>query len=452
MAAKWIEGFAPYTAVWDHKPVGIYFIFLCFIKVFGLAIHSIRIATIFFVFLSALLTQKIGEKMFDRQTGIYASLVYAVFSLGLEGLAANTEHFFIFFNLLGVYAALTIKKASSAWRFIIIGIAWGIAFQIKYSAGFEILFYILFFSFYFYRWLNMPFSLTHILGGLAGFLLPTFLVILYFYMSGYWGTFYASTLLANIAHLSPTFDYKTVVFFYLCSVGRWFVHIYPMVLIGTIGYIISSRRTEPTSATNPIPLILFGWVLVTLVEAWTTLRFSEYYYLPTIAPVCITFAHYFNGLFKDTHKLKTNMVLIMVMLLPLSKIGYKTYWPWTKFYLKNRSDQTEMISKFIKSEISPNDTIYVADDEPIIYFLAGAQMPTRYIFPPFLTEPHFIKVAGVTFQNEMKSILKLKPKFVVLRATQEPSSKPQINFLLQQMEGVYRLDRQFENTDLYRLK
>ena len=106
MADQWARGHGPYTTVWDHKPIGVYFIFRLALA-FWRSVASLRIVCTVFIFLGALLIRELARALRgDDKAGLVAAVCYPAMSLALDGTAANTEHFFMPFTLLGAWVLL----------------------------------------------------------------------------------------------------------------------------------------------------------------------------------------------------------------------------------------------------------------------------------------------------------------------------------------------------------
>jgi hypothetical protein len=65
----------------------------------------------------------------------------------------------------------------------------------------------------------------------------------------------------------------------------------------------------------------------------------------------------------------------------------------------------------------------VVNGQPIIYFLAKAQLPTRYVFPPIIISEPISRVANVDYPGEVDRILAKAPRAVVIRRNDEGSAR-----------------------------
>src|SRR5438128_1005469 len=81
MARSLLDGHAPYTEVWDHKPPGIVLLFALGELIFGRTVLSIRLLACLAVSASCLLLFSLGHSLRSPTMGIVAGLLYAVFSL-----------------------------------------------------------------------------------------------------------------------------------------------------------------------------------------------------------------------------------------------------------------------------------------------------------------------------------------------------------------------------------
>ena len=132
-----------------------------------------------------------------------------------------------------------------------------------------------------------------------------------------------------------------------------------------------------------------------------------------------------------------------------------------KYYLidpGNIYDVPAEISKFIVSEgTQTNDTIYVVNYEPSIYFLSKAKIPSRYCFPPFIIDPHYrpiLEFFRTTQFHEFSTILGNLPKMIVYDPfrTWLPLNNQMKTDLTNCLEQRYQKVNTIFNVEIYKLK
>jgi hypothetical protein len=68
----------------------------------------------------------------------------------------------------------------------------------------------------------------------------------------------------------------------------------------------------------------------------------------------------------------------------------------------------------LKPKLDKDDYIYVVDTQPIIYFLTGARIPTRYPFPPHLVITKSLpNISGINPLEELDRILAKQPRYII---------------------------------------
>ena len=76
-------------------------------------------------------------------------------------------------------------------------------------------------------------------------------------------------------------------------------------------------------------------------------------------------------------------------------------------------DPVREVAAAIRQELAPGESIFVANYHPVVYFLAGAEVPTRYIFPAHLTGD-FHRLTGIDTDQEVGRVLGTAPRFIVI--------------------------------------
>ncbi len=94
VAKSLLNGSLPYQDVFDHKPLGIYYLYAAFFLVFGVNFFAIRIATLCAILIiCSCLYYGLKKLRFSNAAIFTAVTVCLAFPLGLAGAAGNTEIF-----------------------------------------------------------------------------------------------------------------------------------------------------------------------------------------------------------------------------------------------------------------------------------------------------------------------------------------------------------------------
>jgi 4-amino-4-deoxy-L-arabinose transferase-like glycosyltransferase len=444
VASQWLHGHLPYTTVFDHKPVGIYAIFGIAFALFGESMFAIRLMTTAFVYLTAVAVFLLGRRLFaSTVSGVLAAVCYPVFTLGLQGLSSNTELFFICFNVFGLHFLLKATSDSTRGRWLYglaAGLSFGAALQTKYVVALEIAYFAVYVLVTRYRSAReAPFALLLFVVGVA---LPTALVVSYFWANDALHQFAYANFEANRRYLSAS-DMTDVWRGFSHSLQDWFKWNWVTML----GAAFVGHRSRSRPARRTAEWFLAGWLLVGFVESWTTLKFFKHYYLVTLPPLCLLFA---GILARDYLAIGSRRVFVSVLAIvlgfPIARTVEKYYLPWITAYATH-GDANVNIAEFVRNRIDPDDCIYVVNGHPIIYFLANARLPTKYVLPPLILSENLSHVAGVDYPAEVDRIFSKEPRYILVRDQREESAR--LTEITARLAQRYVLDAKIEDTTIY---
>ena len=92
MGRSLLDGDVLYATIWDHKPPGIHLVYALIQLLLGDSIFALRFIACLAIAVTSYLLFEIGKIISgDEKIGLLAGILYAVFSLNNEGLAANTN-------------------------------------------------------------------------------------------------------------------------------------------------------------------------------------------------------------------------------------------------------------------------------------------------------------------------------------------------------------------------
>lgn len=437
MAEQWAQGHAPFTTVWDHLPVGIYLLFRMGLACLGASVVTIRLLAVLAVFFSAVLLYLVARRLLRSvPAAIAAAFAYPVFSLGLGGLAANTELFFICFMLAGLLCIPTISPRPSPFRFVLAGLLMGIAFQIKYLVLIEVAL--------FFFWARLAggrgrekrgFLAEFLMFGL-GFLLPSLAVIGYYARQGLLMEFYVSNIAATFRHIQP--ETETVALAFAESMAAWFRWIWPLAVFALPALFMAASGLDQ-EAEHRRRVFLVLWLGAALMESWVTRNFYGHYYLVTLPPLCCLFGLGLSRMGQGLGLHASGGILLLflpILLPPMAGVWKGDYRSWFNEQYSFGKDLSALAADYIEQGLAGKEAIYVVNSRPIIYFLSKAGLPSPYVFPPFLVWPHFSGVAGVEYRREVERILAQRPRFIVI----EREDRPRV----QEIEKAIRADYALE--------
>jgi 4-amino-4-deoxy-L-arabinose transferase-like glycosyltransferase len=424
IASQWLNGHPPYTTVLEIKPIGIFAIFAAAMSVLGESMISIRFATIAFVYMTSVVLLLIARRLLRNDiAGAVAAISYPALTLGgLQGLSSNTELFYIFFNLLGLLFLIVSTWNSESTRrnaltyALAAGLSFGVAVQIKYVVAIEIALFLTYFLLARYRSVRYAPTIILMLG--VGGALPSIAAISYLWMQDALGLYFASNFGTYGRYLTVRSSHD-IWLGLKHGLEDWFK--WSWVTVAAITFLRIRTRSEPKVA--PILPFLFLWLLVGFAEASLTLRFFKHYYLVTMPPLCLLLAHA-STRFQIATRNGATMALAVVIAIgfPVARTIQKNYIPWISEYTE-QGDVNVNIARYIKGQISPRDYIYVVNRAVTIYFLTGARLPTRYVFPSFMLDEVTSHIGNVDYQSELERIFSKKPRAVVLRDGDEENTR-----------------------------
>jgi len=447
IASQWLNGHPPYTTVFEIKPIGIFAIFAAALGVLGDSVASIRFITVAFVYLTSVVLLLLAKRLFRSEVaGIVAAISFPVLTLGLQGLSSNTELFFIFFNALGLLFLVAsisnpeLDRRKTLLYALAAGLSFGVAVQIKYIVAVEIALFIAYFALARYRSVH---DAPTVLAMLAiGGALPSILAIGYLWAQDVLGLFLESNFDANKRYLATGTAQDAWIGF-IHSLEDWFKWLWV-----TVAAIVFLRfRARHARNKEPILGFLLLWLVVGFAEAGLTLKFYKHYYLVTLPPLCLLLAHASARFHAAVgHRRTLIFALAGALGFPVARTIEKSYVPWISAYLE-KGDVNVNIARYLKGQISPQDHIYVVNGQPIVYFLAKAQLPTRYVFPALIISEPISRVANVDYPGEVERILDKAPRAVLIRDDNEENTR--VNEIRARLQRDYVVGTRIADTVVY---
>jgi len=137
MAQSWVDGYLPYTELWDLKPPLVYLFFAAIIYIFGKSFLAIRLVGALAVATIAFFTFKIGKEVKSTAVGYWAAIgcVYLLSLFGsLQGVMS--EHLSMLFFMPALF--ILVKYKGKRW-FFITGVLLGISLMMKLNLAYAVL-------------------------------------------------------------------------------------------------------------------------------------------------------------------------------------------------------------------------------------------------------------------------------------------------------------------------
>lgn len=149
MAQSWVDGYLPYTQLWDLKPPITFLFFASIIYVFGKSLLAIRFFGTVLVVITAIGTYKIGKRVASKKVGFWAALCCTML-LSMFGSVQGvmSEHISIALFCPALY--LLISKKNWYW-YLLSGVLMGLSIMSKLNMVYPAFFIGLFLLFEAFR-------------------------------------------------------------------------------------------------------------------------------------------------------------------------------------------------------------------------------------------------------------------------------------------------------------
>jgi 4-amino-4-deoxy-L-arabinose transferase-like glycosyltransferase len=483
VADQWVQGHPPYTTVWDNKPPGIYTLFAIALKIFGHSVVGIRILACVFVTATCFILYRIGD-LFEREgwlIGILAGTLFALLSVIDDSLGANTEVFFTTFTTLAFAIVLSRddlagRPGSRNWRtWGLAGLVLGCGFELKYNVLFDV------------AALGAISGLRYWKQPASGRKSSTLIRDLVSLGTGFSLPFLGVTLLFVLTHRFEDYCYAN----FTANRIRTVDHAYsPLVLLRGIAGLNPRILLFWVSLPCSLLYLLFvkekgsreRWIMTAMLVWSTTVVLGvaftfrvviyQHYFLQVLPAISLLSAALLARLFfrnvvrSETAMPRKRWISLVALMLAAAYpqalgqllLGAKHVYFGCVKGQKHWADWDAQAADYIGARIRPEDYIYVVDNQPVLYFLTRARIPTRYAFPPFLvTRKDLPNITGIDPLQELDRIMKTHPVYVVkniVEADPNYTLEDSVFFevLNRHLAQDYFLEKTLTNVNLYRLK
>ncbi len=410
-----LNGQLPYQGTFDHKPVAVYYVFALAQLLFGEGVHAIRLLAAIASAATALLLSLFLIR--STSAGVFASgvagVIYALSSTINGGLATNTE---ILMNLYLAGVLVLANTGHMAERFapgrgIVIGVLLGLMMHTNYLSGFIILGFCTAYALSLGSTLGLvPGLRIYLQNGaviLLGFLGITTILLAPIVVWSDLGAYFGK----QIAFLSGYQRRSSVTLFSTALVG--YVHLLTLAAALAAFLVWGAIRDTPWPSRNrAIAWQLLVYLGLAFIACTASGRLYPHYFILLLPSLSII-----SGLFltfpiitKHQHHLAAGLILVSAVFLSFNKTPYEM---GLAAYMGRAPDLPAEIARDLKPELDPEDTVYVYDYQPVLYYLLAVQAPTNYPLPAHHLYPGISRYLDFKPAAEMARIVSQAPRFVI---------------------------------------
>jgi 4-amino-4-deoxy-L-arabinose transferase-like glycosyltransferase len=381
IANEIVDGGRLYVDAVDRKPPLLFWTYAAVFKAAGkfnwMALHAVAVVWILGTMAGLYV---IDKRLFDRNTGLIAALLYSVFQPWAisrnDNLAFNGE---VLMNLPVVWAwAIALRRSSSPVRpeLLAAGALLCAGFLLKQPAAIAavpLAIYLLLPSYRVSRGLTRTASITHAAMLTIGFFGALGLVTIVFWEQGILrDAFYWTVTNHVIEHVFWTKGtLRTFAFIAACL---------PLLLGAAMAYrgdggVWAGKSAERTA--------LFGLLVASAIGTAAGARFSPHYYIQLIPPLALLAAPHYSELWSARMQPRHCLLRPAVMYgwLAVTVIAFSTIH-WFGLAPQRKPSET---GRYLLEHSAPEDRIFIWGQKSKIYLEARRRPACRYIFAAPLT-------------------------------------------------------------------
>jgi 4-amino-4-deoxy-L-arabinose transferase-like glycosyltransferase len=460
VARSLLDGHAPYTEIFERKPPGIFVLFAAAQLVFGRTVAAIRILGCLAVAASAVLLFLIGRSLKNPTAGLLAGMLYTIFSL-TYGRSTSLELCFTPFVLFAFYLVLSRDAEEMLGGVslpLTLGFVAGAALQISYLVVFDLSALGLFFL------VSLPPSvrarrarLFRFLGLVAVGPIAFFAAaVLSFAAAGHFAEYLDANFGANLRYVAGSrVDYGRLAWMISRRVRESFPLWFALVLAPF--YLAFFRGLD--SGTRRGLLAGFLWSCFAFPGICATGYLFAHYFLELLPAQCLVCALVVTatiGVVEGVSVVRSFLLIVLILLGPVLR-ALESPLTQTAQTIRHRyvagianwGDAPAAVADYLRPRLSESDYLYVSDYHPILYYLLPARIPTMYPMPPQLADEKWRNRTGVDPDEEVRSIFRKRPLYVVKA---EKGANSFYRILDEELDRSYQLEKTIGGVAIYRRK
>jgi hypothetical protein len=413
---RFLNGEIPYRDVWDHKPPLIYFVDALGLSLTPQSLWGVWLLQVVFIFFTLLLVYK----LLDRAFGMYAALVGTVLlTSGLLTILEKgnvTEEYALVFQAWCFWLFIAAWKKdlpmrSSFW----IGVLGGLAFNFKQTTIGILVTYALILLIA--RLLQRKFPFRDFLALLAGWLVPSLLLIAYLTSQNALADFWQQAFLYNFVYIGTHEGIRRLIpvflkgFLYLQN--GWVLYLSIFGWLAGIAYAWLKRKHF--AEIEPVILIALIDFPIEIIFITISGRSILHYYLtplPVMAIMGGTLVCTVPFLIGSITRIKPQIVrrwspVAVLAFVFLAQFGQIAYYPQ---YVRVLSDNDYApVIDYVAKNTGKDDQVLLIGAESVVNFLTRRKAPTRYVYQ----YPLALLGRRPMFEEYFNQILENKPTLII---------------------------------------
>lgn len=182
MGQSWVNGYLPYTQLWDLKPPVTFLYFAIIIKLFGKSFFAIRLFGAIMVAITSLFTYGIAKRITTKKVAFWVG-IFCVFFQSLFGSLQGvmSEHICTFFFVAALF--ILFLKEDGKW-FFTSGLLLGLSVMTKLNMAYPVLILGLYFLWEGFRTKQLSKRIINLVFMGIGFIVSIILTFMPYYFQG----------------------------------------------------------------------------------------------------------------------------------------------------------------------------------------------------------------------------------------------------------------------------
>lgn len=379
-----LDGKLPYQGTFDHKPVGIYYVYAAFFSVFGENFIAIRIMTVSLL-LGAAVCLFVGLKRlsFSHSAIFFSITTCMAFPLGVDGLSGNTEGIQTF--ILAIVFLLSVlildkrikyKSAIAVFYGVLVAFGFAVNYLFSFLGLFAFLSLFLFMLTFGYNRLS-AFVIGFLVfsGFFCGSLMIYFPYILDFVNGGNLINEYLSEQMDFLESYGAGFNKKLVI----NRLFDWVIPFAPVIVSGVFMFYWLSKDKKI------VGFFSIATFLSACIAASASMMFFNHYWILSTVPLALLAA----VATESAKDLQSNFIIryghsAVLLVFLVSGSGRIV----NHVFNIGAERELKQANEFIQKNIGPMDTVVTISASPVYVFLNKLNTDQKYHFQGHVEQLH----------------------------------------------------------------